>query len=101
MNKQMDLQEHLVIAERILDLIDESQETAEYVSMIIGTSKDISKKLYRIRGLLGEARSLLDDEYHKVIDSKQFAEYGHVYYEAYIKPKEKMHIYTPEEKKNV
>ena len=98
MNKQMNLQEHLVIAERILDLIDESQETAAYVSMIIGKSKKISKKLYRICELLGEARSLLDDDYHKVIDSKQFAEYGHVYYEAYLNPKETMHIYIPEEK---
>ena len=101
MKKQMSLEEHLVIAERMLDLIDEATETAGYVSMIIGKSKRISNKLYKICDLLGEARSLLDDEYHKVADNGDFKKYGFIYYDSYINPDQLLRVYVPEEKKNV
>ena len=80
MKKKMTHEEHMVLADKLYPAFRALQMSYIEVANKFGASHAITNKLRKVVHTLGEARSLLDSEYHAVTSHEQYLAAGHVYY---------------------
>jgi hypothetical protein len=79
--KKMTHEEHVELAQAMSCIMPALQHALITAGNKLGVTSKACKRLNKAIVKYNEARSALDDEYHKVTSNSQFTDRGHVYYE--------------------
>lgn len=78
--KKLTLDEHLVLADKVRDMVNTLGTTLVDVSHRYGKTSRVSKTIGNTLTKLKHAQAALDSEYHIVATDKDFEKYGNPYY---------------------
>lgn len=77
---KLTLEQHLQVVSHIAAIESNLLSVSEIINPIYAKSSKQAEKLMLLHKTLSQLKCVLDDDYHALIDSDQFKELGHIYY---------------------